>query len=270
MTFQQGGPSSRRFEISGVLSAMGKAVGGNPIVFFGLALLLQGIPAAVVGVIQWSYVGPMYQGGGFMPRTDLADMGRAWAMSAIGALVSIISTNVLQAALTHGVLASLLGRRASFQECLASGLRFFLPALGIGIISGVCMILGLIFFIVPGVLIALTWCVSVPVAVSEGRGVFQSLGRSAFLTDGHKGSIFLLFLIYIGISWVLGLLATALGAAFMAVSMQAYILVVGVIASPIVNSIASVFGASGAASIYYELRSAKEGIGAEQLAQVFE
>jgi hypothetical protein len=269
MTFQQTAATSRRFEISGVLSAMGKAIGSNPVVFFGLALLLQGVPTAIVGVIQTSYLGPMYQGS-FMPRTDFADMGRIWMMSAIGFMVSIISTNVLQAALTHGVVASLLGRRASFQECLASGLRFFLPALGIGIISGVCMILGFVFFIVPGVLIALTWCASVPVAVTEGRGVFQSLGRSAFLTDGHKGSIFLLFLIYVGIAWVLSLLAGAIGGAFLAVSMQAYMLVVGVIASPIVNSVASVFGASGAASIYYELRSAKEGIGAEQLAQVFE
>ena len=79
----------------------------------------------------------------------------------------------------------------------------------------------------------------------------------------------MLALIYIGISIVFQMLAGAIGVAFMAVSMQAYMLALQVVIAPLLASVAAVFQSLGAAWFCYVLRSVKEGVGAEELASVF-
>jgi len=118
------------------------------------------------------------------------------------AISSFVLQSVLQAALCHGVMSSLLGRRASFADCLRTGVRFVLPAALIGLVTGIACFFGLLCLVVPGVILALGWAVSVPVAVVEERGVFESIGRSWSLTDGYKGQIFLLALIYGVVVWI--------------------------------------------------------------------
>ena len=267
MTIDALNPSTRRFDIGGVLGAMGTAIGKNPVTFFGLSLLLLGVPTAILGGVQIFTMGEALRPG-YQPR-DWGEISRIMAMSGVALLVSLVTTNILQAGLTFGVVSSLRGRTASFQECLSVGLRYFLPALLIGICVGIGVFFGFLLLIVPGVILALGWCVAMPIAVTENKGVFESIGRSWQLTNGYKGQIFVLALIYIGISIVFQMLAGAIGVAFMAVSMQAYMLALQVVIAPLLASVAAVFQSLGAAWFCYVLRSVKEGVGAEELASVF-
>lgn len=268
MTIEPLTPQFRRFEISNVLRSTGAAIGRNAAVFFGLAILFQGLPTAILGYFQHSAMAPLLAGepdaGAF------ASAMRIWAYTGVGALVSVVFSSVLQVALTHGVVNSLRGQTVSLSECLSSGLRYFLPAVGIGLSVGLCVIFGFVFFIVPGVILALGWCVAVPVLVAESRGVFGSISRAWRLTDGYKGSLFLLGLIFVGLSLVLSTVGQGIAAAFLATGMSTYNLILMAVISPLMATVSSVIGSAGVASAYYELRQVKEGVGVEALAQVFE
>src|SRR5471030_3189351 len=131
-----------RFEISRVIERMFGVLAANFPVFALLSLILAGLPAVATGFARLQ-VGAL--GGGFYP---------------IGFLVSVAASALLQGALIHGTVSDLNGRRATLGECLRTALLHLLPLVAIGLVAGIATFLGLVFFIVPGVLIALAFSVA--------------------------------------------------------------------------------------------------------------
>ena len=194
--------------------------------------------------------------------------GPLFLISLASTLVGLITVFVLQAALLRGTLADLGGKRASFGDMLSTGFRFFLPLLGLAIVFGLAVGAASLLFIVPGIMLAVAWCAAAPSVVAERKGVFESLARSADLTRGHRWPIFGLFLIYAVVSWIIGLVA---GAFIVANRTDFDAMMLGsVIFSAIIGSVAALIGGAGSASIYFELRTIKEGFGGDKLASVFD
>jgi hypothetical protein len=190
---------------------------------------------------------------------------------ACASLIGYIAMNILQAGVIHGTVDDLNGEKADFKDCLVTGARFLLPVIGISILTGLAVAVGLVLLIVPGVLMMLAWCVNIPVVVVERKGVFEAFGRSAELTRGHRGAIFLLLVIYAVIAWIVSAVGLALtgGLDLAALSAGGF--------KPAQWALLTVFqlvealvGAAGVASIYYELRSIKDGVGPSTLAAVFD
>lgn len=69
-------------------------------------------------------------------------------------------------------------------------------ALAIVYVSGPFGILVLLLMILPLIFLMLTFSMAVPAAAIENRGVFESLSRSAGLTKGFKGLIFLTYFLW--------------------------------------------------------------------------
>lgn len=184
-------------------------------------------------------------------------------------LVSTLAGRVLDlivtGAVVYGVFQQVRGQPAGLGDCLRVGFSRLLPVLGIGIIVAVLVTLGLLALVIPGILLQLMWWVAVPVAVVERLGVVGSMQRSAKLTSGEKGTIFLILL-------VLGLIqfAVIFGIAFVAAMVlpeagAAQALVTLLIAIPF-GALTAVANAVG----YHDLRVAKEGVGIDDLIKVFE
>jgi hypothetical protein len=272
MTLQPN-PPSRPFDIGRVLTSMSQAIGGNAPVFFGLALLLYAAPTALIGAVQYVLIGSRLQPGQIGSVDTSSQVMLSALTSIIGFVVSIVTTYILQASLTFGVVASLRGMKASLAECLGRGMRYFLTALVIGLVVGVSLVVvGLLTFwllFIPAIILAIMWCVAVPVAVAENKGPIESLTRSASLTRNCRIMIFLLGLIWSLLYLLMTLAGVAIAAGFMAISMFAYALALSVVIGPLLGSVLAVLGAAMLASIYYELRQTKEGIGAEDLASIF-
>jgi hypothetical protein len=133
---------------------------------------------------------------------------------------------------------------------------------------------------VPGVILALMWCVAAPVQVVEGPGVFASIGRSRELTRGHRWMILVLMIVFVVVAWVAstivavaGLASTGFGG-LMSLATQApafgsFVWFIQVVFTPLVGAFESLIAAAGVASLYFELRAVKEGAGAESLAAAF-
>jgi len=183
-------------------------------------------------------------------------------------IVGAICKYALQAALVQATITDLNGERPSFRACAATGAREFLPILGIAVASSFGVIFGLILLVVPGIIWLVSWSVAVPVRVVEQTRIMAALGRSAELTKGYRWNIFALLLMYVlllVVSLLPLILLLMLGGREMLEGSILYQFLTWVWESAF-----GVVGAAGIASVYYELRLVKEGMGAEQLAEAFE
>jgi uncharacterized membrane protein len=70
---------------------------------------------------------------------------------------------------------------------------------------GVRVVIGLIMLIVPGVIAVLKYALAVPVAVLEETTVSGALERSATLTKGHRGRIFLIYFLLMVFMWIVAM-----------------------------------------------------------------
>ncbi|HYD45733.1 MAG TPA: hypothetical protein VEA79_10775 [Phenylobacterium sp.] len=250
-----------RFDLGRVLERLFGALGRNFLVFFGLALILTGLPAALSAFA-------------FAGRVDAAsDGGRSLALFLAGSLIGFVSSFILQASIVHGAVMDLNGRRPTLVDCLTGGLRHFLPVLAISILAAIAVMFGLLIFLAPGIILLTVWAVVVPAQVVENRGVFGAFGRSADLTDGHRWAIFALLVVWLIISFVIGAAITggalSLAASTGSSSAQALVAWQG-LAQPLANALSAVISSTGIAALYVELRRAREGAAPEDLAAVFD
>ena len=246
-----------KLDIGRVIQQLFQVLGRNFASFFVLALVLIGTPSAVINYLQLSSVRP-----GELPQIG---MGVVYA-----GLAALILSAILQASLIYATVQDLSGQKKPIGDSLATGLRAFLPLILLTILLSLGIGLGFVLLIVPGVMLACAWCVAVPVLVAERRGVFETFGRSADLTRGNRWRIFALFLLYlvaaIVVSAVIGAFA-GVGAAVAA--LQGGFSPIFAIVNALGSAVTAVVGATGVAVLYVELRQAREGTGAEALAEVF-
>jgi hypothetical protein len=133
------------------------------------------------------------------------------------------------------------------------------------------LVVGISFLlIIPGVFLAVKWCVTFAAIVSERAGPFRGMGRSWELTRGHWWRTFGTLLVLALISFVLyflviaglgGLIATNedMSEVTYAVLSTALTIVLFAILYPLIASIVTV--------IYYDLRVRNEGFDLQLLAQ---
>lgn len=258
--------TDNNFDIGRVFTETFGTIGKNFVPFAILGLLAE-IPSAA---FVWFSTGSnpfanntndLIRNGAFTPAYAAAIFG--------GAVLAFVFTFILQAALIHGTVVSLNGRKASFGDCLKTGLNAFFPVLAIGILAGLGFLLGFLLLVVPGVILFLGWAVAVPVRVVERKPVFEVFGRSWELTRGHRWAILGIYVIVAIGSGMLQMVATPLaGLSGLASAGGASVVYVAVAA--VIRILIATFGATLAGVMYYELRYIKEGIGPEALASVFD
>lgn len=278
------GPGST-FDIGRVVERTFKTITENFGVFILLAAILGGLPAAVfsTGMAELFMHSGLSAMGGTPGQPMSRDMFHTLtsALPTLGALglvawlVGLVANYALQAAIVYGAITSLNGRRASFGECISTGLRHWFWLLLLAIVTGVALFFGFILLIFPGLMMLTAWVVAIPAQVVERTGVFGALSRSADLTRGRRWPIFGLLVIYGIAAYIFQVVLQSLSSVAVIGSMHSLSpsfapLMSALIISPINRTITSLVGAAGVASIYYELRSGREGIGPEALAAVFD
>jgi hypothetical protein len=276
-------PAAAGLNIGQVISRLLGVVGRNFMLILLLALLLVGLPGAMLAYAQIGVLGDMQS------AQNSADPSAAFAnlfsplrigLGIAGALIGVVGNAALQGAVIHASVSDLSGRRATFGDCLATGFRFFLPVFCIGLIVAICCFFGYVIFVVPGVMLGLAWCVAAPAEVVERTGIFAALSRSADLTRNNRAAIFALIIAFFVAVFIVQMVLNAVnqiglgfgGAAMLrsgAPDLRNFVAVQSVTAVVLQVAISSLASA-GIAAIYFELRQAKEGVGADQLAAVFD
>lgn len=251
----------RRFDIGRVFELTFGAIGANGLQLLLVAFIFVGLPQAAMAWGQELFVGQALGGAYIAQGVGL------WLASLV---VGMACGVVMQGVVTHTVVADLQGRKPTLGESFRVAFRSFWVLLGVGIVSGLAVALGLIVLVVPGILIFLVWMVAGPVAVAEGAGVGRALDRSRTLTRNHRWWLLLLGVIYVVISWVLGMLVGVLGAVVAGFQPGSTLNLVTLVLIPAVQAVSTLVWAAMVSAAYVELRTVKEGGGKETVAAIFD
>ena len=109
----------------------------------------------------------------------------------LSALTGLIGTTLVQGALVEVVEDEHRGRAArGFGELYRSSWSRLGSMLAVSILMGIGVGVGLVLFIVPGVLLAIRWAVATPVVMLEGLGARDAMRRSQELVQGHRKDVF--------------------------------------------------------------------------------
>ena len=257
--------AEERFDMGRVVGRAAGAVQRNLVLFAILALLLQAAPALVLRAVVPAT--PVVPG-------TLPSFGPFYF---IALLVTLALYYVLQVAVTHVTVVDLKNEKPTLGPALTRGFRLILPLIGLGIVSGLGIMVGFIFLIVPGIILALMWSVAVPAMVEERLGIIASLGRSRALTKGSRGSIFLMglamFILALLVVGTIGLMTTGVDVASMMANAEAaanrsfgFIDIFGML----LNAVLVIFFTALIAAIYVELRYVKDGVEPQNLAAIFD
>lgn len=194
-------------------------------------------------------------------------------------LLQIPLSLIATAAVFYGTIQQLRGRPAGLVRSIVFGLRRLLPVLGVGLVNAALYGIGLgisrlpggeyliLPVLVPALVLTCMLYVAVPVAVVERPGLVGALRRSRHLTNGYKLPIFTI-IILLGFLFMFALFAV--GGLFDDESMTDHDLKLSLwlglgldvafgALSAVVNSV-----------VYRDLRAAKEKVGNEEIARVFD
>ena len=181
----------------------------------------------------------------------LAGGGDAPAYEGLFLAVSLIASFWFQGMVVEAVRDIQDGRR---DFTVGELVRAPAPVLGklviAGLLAGLGVLLGLVLFIVPGLVLLTWWSVVVPVLVVERPGIGAAFSRSRELVRGHGWQVFALLVVVL----IMLIVASAvLAVAAVAISDSA---VSSAIASLISNVTIVPFFSIAVATLYFALRSA--------------
>ncbi len=112
------------------------------------------------------------------PTVVFAPLGRLLGLGIATALLSLLGTLLVQAAAIRLYADLYQGRDTSWQDSLTFGISRFGPVLAASILSALGIGVGLLFYLIPGMWLYVSWWVVVPALLVERLGPAQALGRS--------------------------------------------------------------------------------------------
>ncbi len=179
--------------------------------------------------------------------------------------VGLVMASASQAATVVAVSEIHLNRPATITDSFGRVKGHLLGVIGISVLVGLAVGVGAVAFLVPGVLLAIMWCLAIPAKVLENKGALAAMSRSVDLTKGDWGRIFIVGLLVVVLSFGVRMLfqAPILVAIYMSaragmrnavLAWQIGLLVAAFIAQSLVGAV----GTIAFSLVYYDERVRKE------------
>jgi hypothetical protein len=250
----------RKLDLGRVAERTVWVLGRQPLIIFGVALVLYGLPTAGSMELanRW-----------FSDSLDLSQFFHSPAIGGTG-LAGLLIAALLEGCLLATAFGELGGRPATLPEVLTTGLKFLLPLFAVNLFFVLAFVAGLILLIVPGVMLALAWCVAGPALLVERSGITTVFGRSADLTRDNRWRLFGLALIFAVASSIIQSgpgYHHYVGSPFWFDDMV--FSPISILVRSVLSSLFHAVAIVALAVIYVELRTLKEGAPPADLDQVF-
>jgi hypothetical protein len=174
----------------------------------------------------------------------------------VAAAIGVIITSILQAAMLRGAAQATIGDPVDVQASYRWGLRRFGSVLLVSFLVGLAVVVGLIFLIIPGIILAVMFSVSVPAVVVENLRGTEAMTRSWNLVKGHFWHVLVVVLVAAIIAGVVSSVLNAIGS-----SNDVLALIFGIIA----QVITAPFTALVSVLLYLDRRARTESLTAATL-----
>jgi hypothetical protein len=233
-------------------------------------------PAQVLSALVQVSANPDYTGdesvfGSPFESTGTTDTAE-WTVVAgvlVATLIGFVAGQLATGACFKAVAQAYLGEKPSWRDSLGFALRRFHSILWIVILGGILTVIGFILLIAPGVYLAVSFAVALPVLMTEGSRGRHALGRSRWLVKGRWWkTLLLLFVAGLLASIVGGVISGGLtGLSFASPDNPVLIFLIGAIAATAGALVTTPFSAAYHTVLYFDLRVRKEAFDLQLLAQ---
>ena len=257
ITLAQAETSDTGLDLGAVVRRTFAAIGRHWALYLGGSILCAGIPGAFSA---WG-------------QQDMSLYGLTTAnllATILGTLGYVCGLYVLAGAVSQTTVNGFRGESTPLAETLRLGARKALPLFALGILATLGILAGMVFILIPGIILSVWWAVVAPCMVVENRGILDSFGRSRALTEGRRMAIFGLFFAYGLVSLAFGFALIKLGSSLSANLQGADWMIVAVATDAVGNVVTNVVSAAGITALYYDLLIPRDGAGADALAAVFD
>jgi hypothetical protein len=172
------------------------------------------------------------------------------------AAISIITYSILQAAILRAAAQATIGDPLDVDASYRWGLTRFGSVIWVAILVGICVAIGLILLVIPGLIVLVMLCVSVPACVVENVRGTQALSRSWNLVRGSFWHV-------VGVIVVAALISGAVNGLLTSIAGNSSVL--RLILSTIAQLLVAPFSALIAVLLYLDLRARHENLTASAL-----
>jgi hypothetical protein len=148
--------------------------------FAAIAVVL--VPTAAIGSVA---LGVARSDASAHPSSSSATLAEVVALFAV-----VVGSLLAQAAGVHAAASALVGGRPDWRASCAAALSRWRLVAAAGVAASLLSTLGLLLFVIPGIVLYLNFFVVMPVVVLEGARTGPALRRSAALVRGRRPSIF--------------------------------------------------------------------------------
>jgi hypothetical protein len=235
------GAFPRKLDFGRVVRDVLMVMGKQPALVLGLSAILAGLPSFfgdLFAARHWTGEAYFFSGWG-----AVATFARLFVGSFLAASLYRLSLDVLR------------GETPTPAAVFTTGAQLFLPLFAVNLMLTIAICVGLILLIVPGVMMAMAWCLAGVALVAEQTGITQVFGRSAELTRGHRWQLLALFLLFgvavailEGVFGAVGFTTDYLGALFSPMRM---------LGTAIISTLVTAVVLPGLAAIYVQLSEIK-------------
>jgi hypothetical protein len=207
----------------------------------------------------------------FPSTSGATTANEAWtqaAASLVTLVVGFLAGQFATGACFRAVAQAYLGLEAGWRSSLRFAARWFPSIFWIVVLGGFLTVIGLLFCLIPGIYLAVSFAVALPVLMSEGQRGRKALGRSRALVRGRWWKT-LLVLIVGGFlaAFLSGMISAAISAVGFATGSEPvsafFITAVAGTAGALVST---PFSASYHTVLYFDLRVRKEAFDLQLLA----
>jgi glycerophosphoryl diester phosphodiesterase family protein len=233
------------------------------------------LPAqALSALIQVSASPDLYDPSGFGGVDESATVSESdvWTFAAgfaVAGLVGFIAGQLATGASFKAIAQAYLGERTTWKESLGFALRRFHSILWIVVLSGIVIVVGFVFCVLPGVWLGVAFAVALPALMTEGLRGRKALGRSFRLVRGRwwRTAVFL-FVALVLTSIIGGIIQVSVAALAFASPDNPFVLfAVGTVSATAAALVTTPFSAAYHTVLYFDLRVRKEAFDLQLLAQ---
>jgi hypothetical protein len=206
-------PQGKKLSVGDVISETFSIYGQNAVALIGSALVVFVVVGIIAGILQ-------SEGGAILLLLGAAVRfaGQALYTGFVVGLVSDVRD----------------GRRdQSVGDLMSAAMPVIVPLVVFGILFGIGVAIGLLFLIIPGLILITFWSVGAPAIVVEGAGPIEAFGRSWNLVRGDAWSVFATLIVVLIILIVIGAVLAAIGGALGTGGLVVGSIIAGAITAPI-------------------------------------
>jgi hypothetical protein len=185
-------------------------------------------------------------------------LGVALLAGAIGALIAVLISAVLQAAILRAAAQATIGDPVDVEASYRYGLKRLWSVILVSILVGLVVAVGFILLVIPGIIFLVFLSVSIPVLIVEGRRGTEAMGRSWNLV---KGNFWHAFGVIVVAALIVGIISGIIGA------IGGHNWAVRWIFTAIAQILTVPFASLVSVLLYLDLRARSESLSAETLRQ---